>query len=100
MKSDTGGTMTLGSGTICSISMKQKFNTWSSTQAKLVGFDDVVLKILWLKLFIEVQDFEVKANIVYQDNTSSMWLEENDKSKLQKVYTSFQYQVLLHYWLD
>jgi hypothetical protein len=27
MKSDTGGTMTLGSGTICSISMKQKFNT-------------------------------------------------------------------------
>ena len=41
MKSHTGATMTLGSGTICSISMKQKVNTQSSTEAKLVGFDDV-----------------------------------------------------------
>jgi hypothetical protein len=42
--------MTLGSGTICSISTKQKVNTQCSV--KLVGFDVV-------KLFIEAQDFEV-----------------------------------------
>jgi hypothetical protein len=63
MKSHTGATMALGSGTICSISTKQKVNTWSSTKAKLVGFDDIVSKILWSKLFIEAQGFEVKANI-------------------------------------
>jgi hypothetical protein len=45
MKSHTGATMTLGSGTICSISTKQKVNTQSSTKVKLVGFDDVVSKI-------------------------------------------------------
>jgi hypothetical protein len=72
MKSHTGVTMTLGSGTICSISTKQKVNTRSSTEAELVGFDDDVSKILWSKLFIEAQGFEVKANIVYRDNTSSM----------------------------
>jgi hypothetical protein len=80
MKSHTGATMTLGSGTICSISKKQKVNTWSSTEAKLVGFDYVVSKILWSKLFIEAQGFEVKGNnIVCWDNTSSMWLQENGK---------------------
>jgi hypothetical protein len=65
MKSCTGATMTLGSGTICSISTKQKVNTQSSTVAELVGFDDVISKNLWSKLFIEAQGFEVKANIVY-----------------------------------
>jgi hypothetical protein len=84
MKSHTGATMTLGSGTICSISMKQKVNTQSSTEAELVGFDDVVSKILWSKLFIEAQGFEVKANIVYLDNTSSMQLEENGKASSGK----------------
>ena len=84
MKSHTGATMTLGSGTICSISTKQKVNTRSSTEAKLVGFDDVVSKILWSKLFIEAQGFEVKANIVYRDNTSSMRLEENGKASSGK----------------
>jgi hypothetical protein len=84
MKSHTGATMTLGSGTIRLISAKQKVNTQSSTEAELVGFDDVISKILWSKLFIEAQGFEVKANIVYQDNTSSMPLEENGKASSGK----------------
>jgi hypothetical protein len=89
MKSHTGATMTLGSGTICSISTKQKVNTQSSTEAELVGFDDVVSKILWSKLFIEAQGFEVKANIVYRDNTSSMRLEENGKASSGKCTRHF-----------
>jgi hypothetical protein len=36
IKSHTQATMTLGSGTICSISTKQKVNTRSSTEAKLI----------------------------------------------------------------
>jgi hypothetical protein len=84
MKSHTGAIMTLGSGTICSISMKQKDNTQSSTKAELVGFDDIISKILWSKLFIEAQGFEVKANIVYRDNTISMRLEENGKGSSGK----------------
>jgi hypothetical protein len=46
MRSHTGATMTLGSGVICSISTKQKINTRSSTEAQLVGVDNVVSKVL------------------------------------------------------
>jgi hypothetical protein len=40
---------------LCSISTKQNLNTQSSTNAELVGFDDVTSKILWSKLFSEAQ---------------------------------------------
>jgi hypothetical protein len=84
MRSHTGATLTLGKGVICSISMKQKINTCSSTEAELVGVDDVVSKVLWTKLFIEAQGFKVDTNIIYRDNTSSMKLEENGKASSGK----------------
>ena len=83
LKSHTGATMTLGQGIICSVSTKQKVNTRSSTEAELVGLDDVLSKIQWVKLFIEAQGFKVK-NIVYRDNTSSMKLEENGRASASK----------------
>jgi hypothetical protein len=84
MKSHTGATMTLGAGTITSISTKQKVNTRSSTESELVAHDDVVSKILWSKQFIEAQGFTVNANIVYRDNTSAMKLKENGKASSGK----------------
>jgi hypothetical protein len=83
MRSHTGATLTLGSGVISSISTKQKVNSRSSTEAELIGVDDVVSKILWTKLFIEAQGFKVKT-IVLRDNTSSMKLEENGKASSGK----------------
>ena len=84
MKSQTGATMTLGAGTITSISTKQKVNTHSSTGSELVAHDDVVSKILWSKQFVEPQGFKVEANIIYRDNTSAMKLEENGKASSGK----------------
>lgn len=83
MRSHTGATLTLGSGVISSISTKQKVNSCSSTEAELIGVDDVVSKILWTKLFIEAQGFKVKT-IVPRDNASSMKLEENGKASSGK----------------
>jgi hypothetical protein len=40
--------------------------------------------VQWSKRFVEHQDFEVKMNIVYQDNTSSMKLEQNGKASSGK----------------
>ncbi len=60
-----------GKGVITSLSTMQKVNTRSSTQAKLVGLDDVLSKIHWTKRFMETQGFEVKTNIVYRDNISA-----------------------------
>ena len=78
-KSHTGGVMTMGRGAIASISRKQKMNTRSSTTAELVAADDVIGLILWTKLFLEAQGYEINRNVLYQDNKSTILLEENGK---------------------
>ncbi|KAI2512474.1 Reverse transcriptase (RNA-dependent DNA polymerase) [Fragilaria crotonensis] len=83
-KSHTGATMTLGKGVLSSVSTKQKVMSRSSTEAELVGLDDVISKILWSKLFIVAQGYNVKTTIIYRDNTSAMKLEENGKSSSGK----------------
>ena len=44
-KSHTGATLSLGNGMICSMSTKQKLNTRSSTEAELVGVNDIISKV-------------------------------------------------------
>ena len=83
-KSHTGAGMTLGKGIIQSQSRKQKLNTKSSTEAELVGVDDVSTMILWTKLFMEAQGYEIKKNILYQDNKSTILLENNGKRSSSK----------------
>jgi hypothetical protein len=83
-KSHTGAVMLLGSGAIQSISTKQKVNSRSSTEAELISVDDAIGKILWTKMFLEAQGFEVKANVVFRDNQSSMKLEANGKASSGK----------------
>ena len=78
-RSHTGATMTLGKGCPINISTKQKLNTTSSTVAELVGVSDAMSIILWTRLFLKAQGFEVKDNIVYQDNQSAILLENNGK---------------------
>ena len=78
-KSHTGGTMTYGRGAPITVSKKQKLNTRSSTESELVGADDVTIMILWTKLFLEEQGYEISRNILYQDNKSAILLEKNGK---------------------
>ena len=59
-------------------------NTRSSTEAELVGVDDAAAMILWTKLFLEAQGYDVKKNIIYQDNKSAILLEENGKRSSSK----------------
>ena len=83
-RSHTGAIQTLGKGAISSISTKQKVNSRSSTEAELIGIDDVISKVLWSKRFIEAQGFPLKSTIVYRDNTSSMKLEANGRASASK----------------
>ena len=80
LRSHTGATMSLGKGSVYSISRKQKLNTRSSTEAELVGVDDGITLVLWTRLFLLSQGFAVSDNVVYQDNQSAMRLEGNGRS--------------------
>ena len=57
MKSHTGATMSLGKGSIYRYarSTRQKLNTKSSTEAELVGVDDVMPQVMWTRYFLEAQ---------------------------------------------
>ena len=80
MKSHTGGTMSLGVGTIHHRSAKQKLNTKSSTEAELVGASEYIGWTLFAKRFLEEQGHNLKRNIFYQDNESAMKLERNGRA--------------------
>jgi hypothetical protein len=85
-KSHTDATMSFtdGKGAVQSVSRKQKLNTKSSTEAELVGVDDISVMILWTMLFLEAQGYEIEKNKLYQDNKSAIILEENGKKSSSK----------------
>jgi hypothetical protein len=66
------------------VSRKQKLNTKSSTEAELISVDDISVMILWTKLFLEAQGYEIEKNILYQENKSAILLEENGKKSSGK----------------
>ena len=86
-KSHMGASLTLGHGSLIRLSTKQKINTKSSTEAELVGVDDTITFIMWMKHFIDDQVKNISINsklhnlgkqvIIEQDNTSAMKLEKD-----------------------
>lgn len=84
LRSQTGGTMSLGKGMVYSASTRQKLNTKSSTEAELVGASDLLPQVLWTRYFLEAQGYGVKDNVLYQDNQSAMLLEQNGRGSSSK----------------
>jgi len=84
MKSHTGGVFTLGKGAIYGASTRQKINTKSSTEAELVGVAEVLPQILWTRYFLEAQGYSSENTILYQDNKSSILLQNNGKASSSK----------------
>jgi hypothetical protein len=84
MKSHTGATMSMGKGAIYSRSTRQKLNTKSSTEAELVGVDDVMPQILWTRYFLEAQGYKVADSKIFQDNQSTILLAKNGRGSSSK----------------
>ena len=80
MHGHTGAGLTMGRGFPIACSTKLKLNTWSSTESKLVGVDDMMPTILWTHYFLLAQGYKVDDNIVFQDNKSAILLKCNGKS--------------------
>jgi phage-related tail fiber protein len=75
MRSHTGGTLSLGRGSVYSTSTRQKLTTKSSTEAELVAVADVLPQVLWTRYFLQEQGYAVKSATIYQDNKSAILLE-------------------------
>jgi hypothetical protein len=94
MRSHTGAVLTLGQGALMSMSIKQKINTKSSTEAELVGVDDAMNFVEWIQLFVEQQVKSINEDsvlkkigsdvVIQQDNTSTIQLENNGQASSTK----------------
>ena len=57
-KGQSGGSFTLGKGSIHTVSCKQKINTKSSTKAELVAVDACIGHAMWLRYFLLAQGYK------------------------------------------
>ena len=67
----------MGGGAITSLSRNLGMNTRSSTKVEVVATDKIISPMIWTQLFLKVQGYPVKENILYRDNKSAMLLETN-----------------------
>jgi ribonuclease HI len=84
--SRTGVVLTVAGGAVCFKSCRQSIVTLSSTEAELVALTEGMNHVQWLRYFLG--DLSVKVDgptIVYQDNTSTIGLITNEKTKQQRT---------------
>ena len=84
MRGHSGGGLSLGRGFPIVSSTKQKINTKSSTESEIVGADDFMPAICWTRHFLMAQGYDVRDNVLFQDNMSSILLEKNGKASSSK----------------
>ena len=95
MRSHTGAMLTFEQGAVFSLSNKQKVNTTSTTVTEIVGVDDAMNFVMWVKLYIEQQVVNLpmrsiikklgsQPSVLQQDNTSSIKLEVKGKRSSTK----------------
>jgi hypothetical protein len=84
MRGHFGGSLSFGRGFPIVSSTKQKLNTRSSTETEIVGADDFMSEICWTRYFMKAQGYGVKDNVLFQDNKSSILLENNGKASSSK----------------
>ena len=68
LKSHTSSCLSFGYGKVNLNSSKQKHNTKLSTESKLFGVSDHLPYNIWICLFMGEQGYDIKQNILFQDN--------------------------------
>lgn len=64
-KSHIGGAMSWGwGGVLLTKCQRQKLNTKSSTEGEIVGVSKFLPNIIWARMFLEAQGFELEENIL------------------------------------
>ena len=79
-----GSLVTFGAGAVSSSSNNQKSNTKSSTETKIIALHDKLSDIIWMRYFVECQEYTIDECIIFQDNMSTLSLEKNGRMSLSK----------------
>lgn len=79
LEGHTGGTLSMGVGSVYSTSTKQKLVSRSLTKSKLIGVHDVLPQVLWTNHFLQAQGLPIDKAVIYQANTSTIQIEKNGR---------------------
>ena len=71
-KGHSGYAMSLGNGTLASLSKKQKLNMKNTTEMEMVGAGDALPQMLWGVYFTEAQGYYIDQIIVFRYNQAMM----------------------------
>ena len=71
-------------GAIVNVLRKHKLSVVSSTKSKLAIIADVFCVMLWCKYFIEVKEYTINNNHLYQGNKSTIPLAKNGRMSAGK----------------
>lgn len=77
MKSHTSGVVSFRTGGVLCKDLKQKIDTKSLSEAKLVEASDYLPYALWTKKFLASQGYTLTENVFYQDNLSTLCFQHN-----------------------
>ena len=78
-RSHTGGCISFGQGAIATKCQKQKLNVKSSTEGEIVVVSDYLPNMIWVRMFLEAQEYKLIENILYQDNQSAIKIKKHGK---------------------
>ena len=77
MRTQTGILMSMGYGMLHFQSSNQNLNAKISTEAELIGMSEYVNFSVWMVMFMEAQGYDIKKNIIFQDNQSTIRMVNN-----------------------
>jgi hypothetical protein len=95
-----GSLVTFEAGAVSSSSNKQKSNTKSSTETKIIALHDKLSDVIWMRYFVECQGYTIDECIIFQDNMSALSLEKNGRvsSSKRTKHIKAKYFLIKYYY--
>ena len=84
MRSHTGAYTTFGKGVIDGSAKGHRINATSSTKAEMVGVHESISAILWMRYFLDAQEYPLRPIKVHQDDLGGKQPETNGKASSRK----------------
>ena len=86
MRSRPSGGASFGKRIFMNMSRKLRMNTGGTTESS-----DYLPNAIWLMRFLDAQGYDLKINIMYQDNETAIKMERNGKKSKQPSNETFRH---------